>query len=119
MEGREALRDRQRRTRAAAPAMRTRYPQLATLQVEFDFSDRTAFLPSPTVTVFHPPAQAYFCFACPYSDCSGEFNLTAAVDDMVTAEEISAEGQVRCTGKRHGDVACTLCLEYSITSQRI
>ena len=71
--GREAVRERQMRNRAAAPAMRTRYPQLASLQVGFDFSDRTEFLPSPQVTVFHPPARAFFCFACPYSDCDGEF----------------------------------------------
>jgi len=115
--GRAALRDRQNRDRAAAPQLRARYPQLASLQVGFDFSDRTEFLPSPQVTVFHPPARAYFCFACPYSDCDGEFNLTRTVDIMVNAREQQVDGQMICAGTRHGGVRCTLCLEYSLQAQ--
>jgi len=116
MAGRGAVRERQRRDRAAAPVLRTRYPQLGSVQLDFEFSDRTEFLPSPQVTVFHPPARAYFCFACPYSDCDGEFNLTSAVDLAVSAREVRNEGQVRCAGKRNGGAECTLCLEYSISA---
>ena len=116
MAGRGAVRERQRRDRAAAPLLRTRYPQLGSVQLDFEFSDRTEFLPSPQVTVFHPPARAYFCFACPYSDCDGEFNLADAVDVAVSAQEARGDGQVRCAGKRNGGTACTLCLEYSITA---
>jgi hypothetical protein len=115
--GRAALRDRQNRDRAAAPQLRARYPELGSLQVEFEFSDRTEFLPSPQVTVFHPPARAYFCFACPYSDCDGEFDLTRTVDIMVSAREQQVEGQLICAGTRHGGVRCTLCLEYSLLAQ--
>ena len=97
--------------------MRARYPELGSLQVGFDFSDRTEFLPSPQVTVFHPPARAYFCFACPYSDCDGEFNLTRTVDVMISGHEQQAEGQLVCAGTRHGGVHCTLCLEYSLLAQ--
>ena len=118
MAGRGAVKERQRRDRAAAPLLRTRYPQLGSVQLDFQFSDRTEFLPSPQVTVFHPPARAYFCFACPYSDCDGEFNLTSAVDLAVSANEASTEGQVRCAGKRNGGAECTLCLEYSISAHR-
>jgi hypothetical protein len=113
--GRGAVRERQRRDRAAAPLLRTRYPQLGSLQLDFHFSDKSDFLPSPQVTVFHPPARAYFCFACPYSDCDGEFDLTAPVGEAVTATEQRVGGQVNCAGTRHGGTACTLCLEYSIT----
>lgn len=116
MAGRGAVRERQRRDRAAAPVLRTRYPQLGSVQLDFEFSDRTEFLPSPQVTVFHPPARAYFCFACPYSDCDGEFNLTSAVDLAVSAREVRNEGHVRCAGKRNGGAECTLCLEYSISA---
>ena len=28
----------------------------------------------------------------------------------------SAEGQVRCAGKRNGGAACTLCLEYTVAA---
>lgn len=118
MAGRGAVRERQRRDRAAAPLLRTRYPQLGSVQLDFEFSDRTEFLPSPQVTVFHPPARAYFCFACPYSDCDGEFNLADAVDVAVSSQEAHGDGQVRCAGKRNGGTVCTLCLEYSISAHR-
>lgn len=114
---RTAARERQKRDRAAAPSLATRYPQLATLQLEFEFSDRTDFLPSPQVNVFHPPARAYFRFPCPYSDCDGEFDLTATVHELVSAKQERAEGQQRCGGKRHAGAPCTLCLEYSVSTQ--
>lgn len=116
--GREAMRERHRRGRIATPAMRARYPGLKSLQVDFDFSDGGEFLPSPQVTVFHPPAPAYFCFACPYSDCDGEFDLTKPVDIAVNSRELRTSGQSRCAGTRHGGVACTLCLEFSISAHR-
>lgn len=116
--GRDATRERQRRGRIATPAMRARYPELSSLQIDFDFSDVGEFLPSPQVTVFHPPAPAYFCFACPYSDCDGEFDLTKTVDLAVSSGEAQSQGQVRCTGTRHRGAACTLCLEFTITPHR-
>lgn len=116
--GRDALRERQRRGRIEAPALRKRYPAVSSLQLDFDFSDRTEFIPSPQVTVFHPPAPAYFCFACPYSDCDGEFNLTKPVDIAVSSSELKTTGQARCAGTRHGGIACTLCLEFSISANR-
>lgn len=94
--------------------MRTRYPSLSSLQVDFEFSDHGKFVPSPQLTVFHPPASAYFCFACPYSDCDGEFDLTKPVDLAVSSGETPSSAQVRCAGTRHRGAACTLCLEYSI-----
>ena len=108
------MRERHRRERIAMPALRARYPALSSLQVDFDFSDQQEFLPSPQVTVFYPPAPAYFCFACPYSDCDGEFDLNNPVDIAVSSKQARSRGQVRCTGTRHRGVACTLCLEYSI-----
>jgi hypothetical protein len=114
---RNAARERHKRDRAAAPALRTIYPTLLTLQLEFEFSDRTEFLPSPQVAVMHPPARAYFRFACPYSDCDGEFDLSGPINLMVTAQQPRDTGQLRCTGTRHGGAQCTLCLEYSISAQ--
>jgi hypothetical protein len=112
---REAMRERHRRGRIAAPPIRTRYPALKSLQLNFEFSDSTDFLPSPQVTVFHPPAPAYFLFACPYSDCGGEFDLTSLVDLAVSSRESQSSGQLSCAGTRHRGVACTLCVEYSIS----
>ena len=112
---RDAIRERHRRERVASPTIRTRYPELKSLQIEFEFSDSTSFLPSPQVTVFHPPAPAYFHFACPYSDCGGEFNLTGQVDLAVSSRDSNAGGQLSCAGTRHRGVACTLSLDYSIS----
>lgn len=112
---RDVMQERHRRGRIAAPTLRTRYPGLNSLQVQFDFSDSTSFLPSPLVTVFHPPAPAYFCFPCPYSDCGGEFNLTGQVDLAVSSRDSHASGQLSCAGTRHRGVPCTLRLEYSIS----
>lgn len=114
--GRGAVREKHRRDRLAAPVMRVRYPQLSSLQLDFEFSDSTEFLPSPQVTEFHPPARAFFCFACPYSDCDGEFNLTAPVDLAVSSNDPNSAGQIRCAGTRHRGAACTLCLDYSIAA---
>ena len=116
--GRDARRERQRRGRIQAPALRQRFPAISSLQLDFEFSDRTDFIPSPQVTVFHPPAPAYFCFACPYGDCDGEFNLTEPVDIAVSSRELQTSGQVRCAGTRHGGIPCTLCLEFSISAHR-
>jgi hypothetical protein len=113
--GREAMRERQRRGRTETPARRVHYPALSSLQIDFDFSDQGDFIPSPQVVVFHPPAPAYFCFACPYSDCDGEFDLTRTVDLAVSSGEPQSSGQVRCAGTRHRGALCTLCLEFSIT----
>ena len=111
---RDAMRQRQRLHRISAPMLRSRYPGLASLHLDFDFSDGSAQVPSPQTTVMHPPAPAYFCFACPYSDCDGEFDITSEVNVVLAAHDAQSSGQIRCTGARHGGVACTLCLEYSI-----
>src|SRR5688572_10547268 len=80
--GRNALRERQRRDRALAPAMRVRYPQFAALRLECEFSDAAVLAPAPHVMVMHPPAPAFFLFPCPFADCDGEYDLTAAVADL-------------------------------------
>jgi hypothetical protein len=108
--------ERHRRDRSAAPVMRARFPQLATLKLDFDFVEPTACLPSPQVTVLHPPARAFFCFTCPHNDCDGEFDLTQPVELAADARSKHADGTIRCTGRRPGGVVCALCLEYSITA---
>ena len=116
--GRKATRERQSRNRIAAPQLRLRYPKLTSLQLGFVFSDTSAFLPSPQMTVLHPPARAYFCFACPYGDCDGEFDLTDAIERMIGAREARARGAVCCAGTRHGSDSCKLRLEYTLVACR-
>jgi hypothetical protein len=115
---RDTMRNRQRLKRIGAPTLRTRYPGLDSMQLDFGFSDASEFVPSPQVTVYHPPAPAYFSFACPYSDCDGEFDLASQVESAIGSRDSRSSGTLRCTGTRHRDVACTLCLDYSISPKR-
>jgi hypothetical protein len=115
------MRERQRRTRAATPALRVRYPQLDALRLEFEFSDGGLFTPTPQVTVLHPPASAYFCFPCPFSDCSGEFDLNSAISGMLRDGQSDCAGQLRCQGHRSIDgksaAPCVLMLDYRIEAR--
>ena len=119
--GRNALRERQRRDRALAPAMRVRYPQFAALRLECDFSgDAAVSPPAPHVMVMHPPAPAFFLFPCPYADCDGEYDLTAAVAELARDGGTQCAGQLRCAGHRtpdrNGRMPCLLTLDYSFTA---
>jgi hypothetical protein len=101
--------------------MRTRYPQFASLRLDFDFSDEGRFTPAPQVTVLHPPAAAYFIFPCPYTDCDGEFDLGPIVEAVASGGQLLDDGQLRCCGQRIGAqgkrIPCGLILEYSLHAQ--
>ena len=116
--GRNQLREKQRRDRATAQAMRNAYPQFASLRLEFDFSEPETSAPAPQVLVLHPPSQAYFVFSCPYADCDGEFDLTTEVAALARSGEPSCEGHQRCGGQRardaRGRMPCDLTLDYFI-----
>ena len=116
--GRNQLRERQRRDRATAQALRNAYPQFASLRLEFDFSEPETSAPAPQVLVLHPPSQAYFVFSCPYADCDGEFDLTSTIAALASSGEASCEGHQRCGGQRvrdhRGRMPCQLTLDYFI-----
>lgn len=116
--GRNQLRERQRRDRATAQALRNAYPQFASLRLEFDFSEPDTSAPAPQALVLHPPSQAYFVFPCPYADCDGEFDLTSVVAALARSGEASCEGHQRCGGQRardhRGRLPCQLTLDYFI-----
>ena len=52
--------------------------------------------------MLHPPARAFFELSCPYADCDGQFDLTAAVDLLLADRLLKAEGTVKCQGHRPG-----------------
>ncbi len=115
------MRERHRRDRAQTPPLRTRYPDVASLRLNFVFSDSGPFTPAPQVNEMHPPATAFFVFACPYDDCDGEFNLAGPVDAMVRAGRDRCEGQLRCGGQRSGNkgkYSCTLTLDFTAQALR-
>jgi hypothetical protein len=114
---RNLLREKQRRNRLAAKALRVQFPQFATVRVDLVFSDEASQPPAPQSIVLHPPARAYFVYPCPYASCTGELDLAANVDHIAEHGEAHATGHATCKGERHGPQGkgpCDLHIEYSI-----
>lgn len=111
-----------RRDRAAAPVLRTLFPALAQLQLELSFEAPTGVIPVPQMHLLHPPARAYFVFPCPYADCDGQFDMTAAVSAALETSSLRAEGRLQCGGLRAGGATskrpCHLHLHYTVTGTR-
>jgi hypothetical protein len=112
--------DRLRRDRAAAVALRVAFPAVQHLRLELKFESSSAQAPTLQSHVLHPPAQAFFEFACPYADCDGHFDLTSAVDAALADPAHHAAGMLECSGLRPGDCAskqpCQLHLIYKVTA---
>lgn len=120
--GRTQMRERQRRDRAATAALRQKFPEFSTLRFQLGFHDNGPFPPAPQVSVMHPPANAYFLFPCPYSDCDGEFDLTPAVTAMAKEQGSQCDGKMGCSGHRAVDKKtkspCALTMEFRVDAQR-
>jgi hypothetical protein len=122
---RNQLRERQRRDRATAQLLRVMYPKIASLRLQFQFSESNEELsaPAPQLLVMHPPTQAYFMFPCPYADCDGEFDLTSAVADIARSRESHSHGSLKCGGHRvrdkNGRTPCQLNCEYTLEPTRV
>lgn len=117
---RQANRERLRRDRAAALALRELFPAVQQLRLEFKFESTTSSAPTSQSHVLHPPARAFFEFRCPYADCDGQFDLTSAVNASLADPTHQAEGVLECCGVRAGDRGskqpCHLRLVYTITA---
>lgn len=116
--GRVQMRERQSRDRAGMPDLRSRFPQFRALRLTFEFIGKGPFTPAAQLAVLHPPAPAYFVFPCPYSDCSGEFDLSDPIARMATDNRESCAGRLHCTGHRnfttHIRAQCALTLEFHV-----
>ncbi len=117
---RQERRDRLRRDRAAALALRVVFPAVQQLRLELIFESTSSSTPAPQSHVLHPPARAFFEFPCPYADCDGQFDLTGAVNAALADPEHRAEGVLECSGKRARDFGskqpCQLRLIYTVTA---
>jgi hypothetical protein len=112
--------ERLRRDRAAAQALRSVFPAVQQLRLDLQFEGTTATTPTPQSHVLYPPARAFFAFPCPYADCDGQFDLTAAVNAALADPSHRSEGVLECSGMRVGDHAsrqpCLLRLLHRITA---
>ncbi len=79
----EIKRNQRQTDRDRSPPMRSAFPQVEQLRIELNFNDRTGRSPSPQMHILFPPARAFFRFACPCSECDGEFDLSPVVSALV------------------------------------
>lgn len=69
--------------RAKTSNVRDAFPEVNVIHVALDFTDPSGHAPSPQRHSLYPAARAFFRFACPCADCDGDFNLSAAVTELV------------------------------------
>jgi hypothetical protein len=117
---RQERRDRLRRDRAAALALREVFPAVQQLRLELLFQGSTSTTPAPQSHTLHAPARAFFEFPCPYADCDGQFDLSAAVKAALADPAHRATGALGCSGQRAVRVGarqpCQLRLNYTVTA---
>jgi hypothetical protein len=111
--------ERLRRDRAAASALRVALPAVQLLRLELKF-EGFANAPTSQLHLLHPPARAFFKFPCPYADCDGEFALDSAVRAALEDPAHRTEGTLECSGARTRNHAskqpCQLHLIYTVTA---
>jgi hypothetical protein len=106
--------------RQQAPTMRGRFAAISKLQIDLSFSGSSRATPSAQLHSFYPPARAFFRFACPYSDCDGEFDLTANVVKLAEGPPGARvdSGRMSCPGVHYRDsttaAPCSLAVVWRL-----
>jgi hypothetical protein len=120
LDARELRAEQLRRARAASLSLRVAFPTVQQLRLELKFSGATANSPGSQSHVLHPPARAFFTFPCPYANCDGQYDLTAAVNAALEDPAYRAEGMLECRGLRaqkyDSKQPCQLHLIYTVTA---
>ena len=80
--------------------LRSAFPGVERIRVDLTFRDTAAAPPGAQSHVVHPAARAFFEFLCPHADCDGTFDLTAAVDMVMTDASSRVDGTLDCKGMR-------------------
>jgi hypothetical protein len=118
---RQQRREQWRRDRNAAQTLRDAFPSVELVRMTLSFEQSTPPTPTSQSHVMHPPARAFFGFACPYADCDGQFDLNAAVTALLQESKRHVEGTLECAGVRSRDKLskqpCRLVLRYTIAAQ--
>ena len=120
LDARELRADQLRRARAASLSLRVAFPTVQQLRLELKFAGATANSPGSQSHVLHPPARAFFTFPCPYANCDGQYDLTAAVNAALEDPAYQAAGMLECHGLRarkyDSKEPCQLHLIYTVTA---
>jgi hypothetical protein len=111
--------------RLQAPTLRGRYATIAKLQIDLTFAGTSRPAPSPQSHSYYPPARAFFRFACPCSECDGEFDLSAQVAELAEVKRPSARtasGRMHCEGvhfrERATAAPCPMTLNWRLVIVR-
>jgi len=111
--------DQLRHDWAAARVLRAAFPTVQQLRIELKFAEPGLSAPTPQSHVLYPPARAFFEYPCPYSDCTGQFDLAGAVTAAMSNATHQAKGMLECGGSRGGDHSrrpCLLRVVYEVTA---
>ena len=115
--------------RLRAAPLRALFPDIEHLRIELVFADPQARTPrpSPQQHTLYAPASAYFRYACPCSDCDGDFDLTEAVSALVAKgvgrrRAVTLAGHLDCQGMRFRNHAllqasCPMQLDFRLVSE--
>ncbi|NJO12535.1 MAG: hypothetical protein HC872_02690 [Gammaproteobacteria bacterium] len=107
------------RDRDAAMTLGNACPSASQLRLDLTFHDTTALTPTAQSYVVYPPAQAFFEYPCPYSDCDGTFDLGSVVKGVLAKSSAQVEGTLSCAGVRSRDrlqrQPCGLKVTYTVT----
>lgn len=113
--------ERLRSGRAAARSLREVFPAVTRVTVHLKFQADEAPSHADQSFVLYPGARAYFGFACPYGDCDGIFDLTAAANSTLQQRLSQASGTLECRGSRsrhrQPGQPCGLQLSYTVTAE--
>src|SRR5260370_26737462 len=92
--------DRLRRIRSAAQVVRVAFPAVQHIHLKLKFESTSRLTPASQSHQLHPPARAFFEFPCPYADCGGSFDLTAALNAAFGGLARHSEGELGFLGLR-------------------
>lgn len=109
-----------RRARAIAQSLRAVFPSVRELRFDLAFENPASNPPATQTHVLHPPAPAFFEFPCPYANCDGRFDLTAAVESILRSNGQRSVGLLECAGlrarERGSRQPCGLRLQYQVSA---
>jgi hypothetical protein len=110
-----------RKGRAAAPTLRSASPSATLVNVHLQFLQATTPAHATQSFVLYPAARAFFAYPCPYGDCDGIYDLTAAAGPTLTRDQPCMTGTLECSGMRSRDrlqrQVCGLRVSYTITAE--
>jgi hypothetical protein len=117
---RQERRERLRKSRATALALREVFPAVQQLRLDLLFRSPGPSTPAMQSHTLHAAARAFFEFPCPYADCDGQFDLSTAVKAALADPTHRTTGELECAGKRvvrmGASELCRLHLDYTVTA---